>query len=86
MHGLMSYRRFGRAQSLRIDRALARARSLRSDRDLARAPSLRCDRALARALSLRSDRAEHVFGCCIATLFELLSDDSRFFRKAFRKE
>ncbi|KAF3577272.1 hypothetical protein DY000_02031216 [Brassica cretica] len=32
MHGLMSYRRFGRARSLRSDRALARARSLRSDR------------------------------------------------------
>ncbi|KAF2539268.1 hypothetical protein F2Q68_00019868 [Brassica cretica] len=44
------------------------------------------DRAPARARSLRSDRAEHVFGCCVATLFELLSDDSRFFRKAFRKE
>nr|VDC78995.1 unnamed protein product [Brassica rapa] len=33
-----------------------------------------------------SDRAEHAFGCCVATLFELLSDDSRFLRKAFRKE
>ncbi|KAF3545076.1 hypothetical protein DY000_02008298 [Brassica cretica] len=32
MHGLMSYRRFGRARSLRSDRALARARSLCSDR------------------------------------------------------
>ncbi|WZZ69780.1 hypothetical protein YC2023_081150 [Brassica napus] len=32
MHGLVSYRRFGRARSLRSDRALARARSLRSDR------------------------------------------------------
>ncbi|KAF2597838.1 hypothetical protein F2Q68_00009890 [Brassica cretica] len=32
MHGLMSYRCFGRARSLRTDRALARARSLRSDR------------------------------------------------------
>ncbi|KAF2616826.1 hypothetical protein F2Q68_00040309 [Brassica cretica] len=32
MHGLMSYRRFGKARSLRSDRALARARSLRSDR------------------------------------------------------
>ncbi|KAF3590742.1 hypothetical protein DY000_02024202 [Brassica cretica] len=62
MHGLMSYRRFGRARSLRSDRALARA------------------------WSLCSDRAEHAFGCCVATLFELLSDDSRFFRKAFRKE
>ncbi|KAF3508370.1 hypothetical protein F2Q69_00009537 [Brassica cretica] len=41
---------------------------------------------LARARSLRSDRAEHVFGCCVVTLFELLSDDSCFFRKALRKE
>ncbi|KAF2531216.1 hypothetical protein F2Q70_00029839 [Brassica cretica] len=32
MHGLMSYRCFGRAWSLRSDRASARARSLRSDR------------------------------------------------------
>ncbi|WZZ45507.1 hypothetical protein YC2023_041766 [Brassica napus] len=36
MHGLMSYRRFGRARSLprslHSDRASARARSLRSDR------------------------------------------------------
>ncbi|KAF3541488.1 hypothetical protein F2Q69_00022649 [Brassica cretica] len=38
MHGLMSYRRFGRARSL------------------------------------RSDRAEHAFGRCVATLFELLFD------------
>ncbi|KAF3512876.1 hypothetical protein F2Q69_00005807 [Brassica cretica] len=60
-HGLMSYRRFGRARSLRSDRALARARFL-------------CN-----------DRAEHAFGCCVATLFELLSDDSRFLRKTFRK-
>ncbi|KAF3558372.1 hypothetical protein F2Q69_00014782 [Brassica cretica] len=36
--------------------------------------------------SLRSDRAEHVFGRCVAILFELLSDDSRFLCKAFRKE
>ncbi|KAF3599362.1 hypothetical protein F2Q69_00037241 [Brassica cretica] len=57
MHGLMSYRRFGRARSLRSDRAPARPWSLRSDR------------ALARARSLRSDRAEHAFGCCVATLF-----------------
>ncbi|KAF2620221.1 hypothetical protein F2Q68_00039976 [Brassica cretica] len=48
--------------------------------------SLRRNRAPARARSLPSDRAEHVFGCCIATLFELLSDDSHFFCKAFRKE
>ncbi|KAF2559503.1 hypothetical protein F2Q68_00016232 [Brassica cretica] len=32
MHGLKSYRCFGRARSLRSDRSLARARSLRSDR------------------------------------------------------
>ncbi|KAF3529161.1 hypothetical protein DY000_02039634 [Brassica cretica] len=31
MHGLMSYRRFGRARSLRSERTLVRARSLRSD-------------------------------------------------------
>nr|VDD61468.1 unnamed protein product [Brassica oleracea] len=50
MHGLMSYRRFRRARSL------------------------------------RSDRTSHEFGRCVAILFELLSDDSRFLRKAFRKE
>ncbi|KAF2543768.1 hypothetical protein F2Q68_00031238 [Brassica cretica] len=70
----MSYRCFGRARSLRSDQTLVRARSLRSDQ------------TLVRARSLRSDRAEHVFGCCVATLFELLYDDSCFFRKAFRKE
>ncbi|KAF3500657.1 hypothetical protein F2Q69_00042202 [Brassica cretica] len=32
MHGLMSYRRFRRARSLRSDRASARAQSLRRDR------------------------------------------------------
>ncbi|KAF3534552.1 hypothetical protein DY000_02042178 [Brassica cretica] len=32
MHGLMSYRRFGRARLLRSDRTLVRARSLRTDR------------------------------------------------------
>ncbi|KAF3551397.1 hypothetical protein DY000_02008527 [Brassica cretica] len=32
MHGLMSYRRFGRARSLHSDQTLVRARSLRSDR------------------------------------------------------
>ncbi|KAF3505955.1 hypothetical protein F2Q69_00007584 [Brassica cretica] len=50
------------------------------------ARSLRSDRALARAQSLCSDRAEHAFGCCVATFFELLSDDSHFFRKDFLKE
>ncbi|KAF3557332.1 hypothetical protein F2Q69_00012545 [Brassica cretica] len=55
---------------LRSDRAYPRARSLRSDR----------------AQLLCSDQAENAFGCCVATLFELLSDDSRFLRKAFRKE
>ncbi|KAF2588341.1 hypothetical protein F2Q70_00039275 [Brassica cretica] len=55
--------------------------SLRSSGD-----SIEGNRAPARARSLPSDRAEHVFGCCIATLFELLSDDSHFFCKAFRKE
>ncbi|KAF3539033.1 hypothetical protein F2Q69_00022363 [Brassica cretica] len=51
-----------------------------------RTRSLRSDRVSTRARSLRSDRAEHVFGRCVAILFELLSDDSRFLRKAFRKE
>ncbi|WZZ78736.1 hypothetical protein YC2023_099308 [Brassica napus] len=50
------------------------------------ARSLRSDQALARARSLRSDPAEHAFGRYVATLFELLSDDSCFLRKAFRKE
>ncbi|CAN7078089.1 unnamed protein product, partial [Brassica oleracea var. botrytis] len=49
-----------------------------------RARLLHSDRALAR--SLRSDQAEHAFGRWIVTPFELLSDDSRFLRKAFRKE
>ncbi|KAF3586261.1 hypothetical protein F2Q69_00029409 [Brassica cretica] len=84
-HGLMSYRPFGRARSLRSDRTSARAQSLRSDRAPARARSLRSDRALARARLLCNDRAEHTFGCCVATLFELLPDDSRFLRKTFRK-
>ncbi|KAF3572070.1 hypothetical protein F2Q69_00058609 [Brassica cretica] len=43
-------------------------------------------RSLARARSLSSDRAEHAFGRCVATLFELFSDVSCFLRKAFRKE
>nr|VDD09174.1 unnamed protein product [Brassica oleracea] len=60
MHGLMSYRGFGRARSLRSDRADER--------------------------SVAIDRAEHAFGRCVATLFELLSDDSHFLHKAFRKE
>ncbi|KAF3508216.1 hypothetical protein F2Q69_00007721 [Brassica cretica] len=40
-------------------------------------------RCFGRARSLRSDRAEHGFSSCVATLFELLSDDLRFLRKAF---
>ncbi|KAF3536998.1 hypothetical protein F2Q69_00022717 [Brassica cretica] len=40
MHGLMLYRRFGRARSLRTDQILVRDRSLRSDRAPARAQSL----------------------------------------------
>ncbi|KAF2576110.1 hypothetical protein F2Q70_00003820 [Brassica cretica] len=49
------------------------------------ARSLRSNRAsaLARARLLRSDQAEHAFGRCVATLFELLSDVSGFIRKAF---
>ncbi|KAF3515589.1 hypothetical protein DY000_02058589 [Brassica cretica] len=73
MHGLMSYRRFRRAGSLRSDRSLIRAQSLRSDK------------APARARLLHSDRAELTFGRYVAIPLELLSDDSRFFRKAFRK-
>ncbi|KAL0790011.1 hypothetical protein Bca101_006257 [Brassica carinata] len=53
MHGLMSYRHFGRARSLRSDRGLARARSLRNDR--------------AEPRSLRSDRVEWTFGRYVAT-------------------
>ncbi|KAF3537146.1 hypothetical protein F2Q69_00021950 [Brassica cretica] len=64
MHGLMSFRHFGRARSLRSDQ----------------------DRASVQARSQRSDRAEYAFGCCVATLFELLSDVSCFLRKAFRRE
>ncbi|KAF3554019.1 hypothetical protein F2Q69_00012436 [Brassica cretica] len=60
-----------------------RTHGLTSYRCFGRARSLHSDRALARARSLRNDRAEHVFGCCVATLFELLSDDSRFFHKDF---
>ncbi|KAF3554348.1 hypothetical protein F2Q69_00014330 [Brassica cretica] len=48
------------------------------------ARSLCSDLASARARSLCSDRAEHAFGRCVATLFELLSDDSHFLHKAFR--
>ncbi|KAF3604949.1 hypothetical protein DY000_02049469 [Brassica cretica] len=72
MHGLMSHRRFGRARLLRSDRADERSVVT------ARAQSLHSDRANARARSLRSDRAKHAFGRCVATLFELLSDDSPF--------
>ncbi|KAL0836246.1 hypothetical protein Bca101_088135 [Brassica carinata] len=67
MHGLMSYRHFGRARSLRSDRTLVRAPSLCSDRTPARARSLRSDLAPARARSLRSDRAEWAFGCYVVT-------------------
>ncbi|KAF2604907.1 hypothetical protein F2Q70_00025608 [Brassica cretica] len=59
MHGLMSFRRFGRARSLHNDRTLVRARSL------------------------RSDLARHAFGRRVTIRLELLSDDSRFFRKGF---
>ncbi|KAF3528074.1 hypothetical protein DY000_02040389 [Brassica cretica] len=59
---------------------------LMSYRRSGRTRSLRSDRASARARSLRSDQAEHVFVRCVAILFELLSDDSHFLRKVFRKE
>ncbi|KAF2535990.1 hypothetical protein F2Q68_00021054 [Brassica cretica] len=91
MHGLMSYRRFGRARSLRSDRTLVRARPLRSDRSNAR--SLRSDRVewafgcyAVTELWLELGRyvaTEHAFGRCVTILLELLSDDSRFFRRGF---
>ncbi|KAG5375953.1 hypothetical protein IGI04_040549 [Brassica rapa subsp. trilocularis] len=55
MHGLVSYRRLGRARSLHSDRTLARVRSLRSDQ------------ASARARSLRSDRLGQALGRYVAT-------------------
>ncbi|KAF3486329.1 hypothetical protein F2Q69_00055729 [Brassica cretica] len=81
MHELMLYRCFGRARSLRSDRAPARAQSLRSDQAPARARSLCSDqtsvrarslltraRSLStRARSLRSDRAEWTFGRYVVT-------------------
>ncbi|KAF3601444.1 hypothetical protein F2Q69_00037251 [Brassica cretica] len=73
MRGLMSYRRFRRARSLCSDRTPARARSLRSDQ-----PERTFGRYVATEL--------YVFGRRVTILLELLSDDSCFFRKAFRKE
>ncbi|KAF3539017.1 hypothetical protein F2Q69_00023965 [Brassica cretica] len=79
MHGLMSYRRFGRAWSLRSDRAwLELGRYVAAERDrcsvamqrpsLTRARLLHSDRAsLARARSLRSDRAWLELGRYVAT-------------------
>ncbi|KAF2563607.1 hypothetical protein F2Q70_00017672 [Brassica cretica] len=73
MHGLMSYRRFGRARSLCSDRASARAvTELRLELGRYRpsgtnARSLRRDRASARAWSLHSDRAEWTLGRYVAT-------------------
>ena len=63
----MSYRCFGRAQSLRSDRTLDRYIASELWFELGREPRLE-------------------LGRCVATLFELLSDDSRFFLKVFRKE
>ncbi|KAF2537708.1 hypothetical protein F2Q68_00022031 [Brassica cretica] len=62
MHGLMSYRRFGRARSLRSDQAKRTLGRYAS----AWARSLRSDRASARARSLRSDRAWLEFGRYVA--------------------
>ncbi|KAF2615193.1 hypothetical protein F2Q70_00010964 [Brassica cretica] len=55
MHGLMSYRRFGRARSLRSDRTLVQARSLRSDR-----AEWACGCYVVTELWLE-------LGCCVAT-------------------
>ncbi|KAF2534201.1 hypothetical protein F2Q70_00030019 [Brassica cretica] len=84
MHGLMLYRRFGRARSLRSDQAertLGRCVATELHLGLGRyelgpyvATELRPSRTNAR--SLRSDQA----------WLELLSDVSCFLRKAFRKE
>ncbi|KAF3501160.1 hypothetical protein F2Q69_00041859 [Brassica cretica] len=83
MHGPMSYRRFGRARSLRSDRALAQARSLRSDR---------AERTLGHygATELWLELGRYVatelwleLGRYVATFFELLSAVSCFLRKAF---
>ncbi|KAG5388643.1 hypothetical protein IGI04_030184 [Brassica rapa subsp. trilocularis] len=73
MHGLVSYRRFGRARSLRSDRALARAWSLRSDQ---------AGRTLGRCVA--TERG--AFSRCVTTFFELSSDVSFFLRKVFRKK
>ncbi|KAF2557151.1 hypothetical protein F2Q68_00015477 [Brassica cretica] len=70
MHGLVSFRRFGRARSLRNDRALARARSLRSDR-------------AGRALGCYVATERVAFSHCITTCFELLSDVSFFPPQSF---
>ncbi|KAF3560390.1 hypothetical protein F2Q69_00012238 [Brassica cretica] len=59
---------------LGLGRYVATERTLRSERSGSVATFAR---------SLRSDRAERVFCCCVAILFELLFDDSCFFRKAF---
>ena len=84
MHGLMSYHRSARARSLRSDRAPARARLLRSDRA---EWAFGCYVVTELWLELgRYVATDHAFGRCVTILLELLSDDSRFFRKAFRKE
>ncbi|KAF3504750.1 hypothetical protein F2Q69_00044055 [Brassica cretica] len=80
-HGLMSYRRFRRARSLRSDRVLDRYVATKLWFELGRyvATGLRLElgRYVATELLLE-------LGRYVAT--ELLSDASRFFRKAFRKE
>ncbi|KAF3592919.1 hypothetical protein DY000_02023493 [Brassica cretica] len=78
MHGFVSYRRFGRARSLRNDQAVfVLCRYVATGFGLSsvatyrpshvRARPLRSDRALARARSLRSDRAAFVLGHYVAT-------------------
>ncbi|CDY60965.1 BnaCnng37140D [Brassica napus] len=58
-HGLMLYRHFGRARSLRSDRTLVRARSLSSDR---------VGWTFGHYVATKP---EHVFGRCVTILFEL---------------
>ncbi|KAF2556387.1 hypothetical protein F2Q68_00014431 [Brassica cretica] len=62
MHGLMSYRRFGRARSLRSDRPSERTLGQQTN-----ARSLRSDRASSRGRSLRSDRSDRADAHSVAT-------------------
>ncbi|KAF2572413.1 hypothetical protein F2Q70_00002213 [Brassica cretica] len=70
MHGLMSYRRFGRARSLRSDRARRQLTCL-VERDavekLGRYVATERNGRSVRARSLHSDRAERTLGRYVAT-------------------